>query len=126
MPQMMLGKYKFEVNSAVYQSLTRKSTYKWAEQERINQKPILQFTGQGADAISLHGVIYPHFKGGLGQINTLRESANKGEPLLLISGLGDVFGDYVITDISEKHTHFTEDGAPLKMEFTLNLKEYSQ
>ena len=127
MALMKYGKYKFEVDSAVYQSLSRKSTYKWSEEQRTGKKPSLIFANQQADTISLPGVIYPHHsKKGLQQINILRQMAAARKSYVLVNGDGKIVGDYVIVAISEKQTVFTDAGQPLKIEFTLSLKEQSK
>ncbi len=74
MPEMMmqLGTFQFSLDRAAYQELRRNVEYRWAQMQRINHRPSLQFVGVGLESIDLRGTIYPHFRGGLGQIDALR------------------------------------------------------
>jgi hypothetical protein len=83
---LSLGEYQFSVDTAAYEQLCRRSEYRWARMERISHRPSLQYVGMGLEEIELRGVIYPHYKGGLGQIDSMREEAAKGKPLILVSG----------------------------------------
>jgi phage protein U len=92
---MQLGGYQFSIDNAAYQRFFRSSEYRWAAIERVGKNDALQFTGLGADTISLQGVIYPHFRGGLGPVDQMRRSAEIGFPLPLIAGPGTVLGGWV-------------------------------
>ncbi|MBX3457037.1 MAG: phage tail protein [Candidatus Paracaedibacteraceae bacterium] len=123
---LALGPYRFSLNTSAYQSLKRSSEYRWPSIERIGKEPLLQAIGAGSDRIDLDGVIYPHFRGGLGQINAMRDSAQRQEPLMLINGQGNVLGRFVITQIEESQNTFLADGAPRKIEFRLSLERYGE
>lgn len=58
---MMLGQYRFSIDSAAYQTFTRSTEYRWEEQKRLGKDPAMQFVGPGTDTITLEGTIYPHF-----------------------------------------------------------------
>lgn len=121
---MALGGYRFSIDSAAYQELKHSQAYRWQAQERLQRRPAMQFLGAGEESIELSGVIYPHFKGGLEQLNTMRTEANKGQPLLLVDGLGFVWGQWVITQINEGQSFFQGNGQPLKQSFQLKLVNY--
>lgn len=123
---LALGPYRFSLNTSAYQSLKHSSEYRWPSTPRIGKEPLLQAVGQCSDRIDLDGVIYPHFRGGLGQINAMRDSASKQEPLMLINGLGEVLGRFVITQIEETQNTFLPDGVPRKIEFRLSLERYGE
>jgi phage protein U len=72
----------------------------------------------------LAGTIYPHFKGGLRQVELMRLVARAGNPLLLCDGLGWVWDRWVITGVEETKSVFMADGAPRKIEFVLTLSSY--
>jgi phage protein U len=86
----------------------------------------MQFVGPGTDTITLEGTIYPHFKGGVSQVDSMRSQASTGEPLMLISGNGKAFGRWCITSISDTQTTFIKNGAPRKVTFSLTLKKYGE
>lgn len=123
---LALGPYRFSLNTSAYQSLKRSSEYRWPSIERIGKEPLLQAIGPGCDRIDLDGVIYPHFRGGLGQINAMRDSAARQEPLMLINGQGNVLGRFVIAQVEESQNTFLADGSPRKIEFRLSLERYGE
>lgn len=122
-----LGDYMFSLDTAAFQQLQRETAYRWAVLNRIGRAPARQFTGLGDDQITLNGVIYPHFRGGLGQLGLLRASAARGEPLALVYGFeraGQYCGRWVISKVHEGRTEFFQNGAPRKIEFSLQLEAY--
>jgi len=121
---MALGNFQFGLNSAAYQELTRSTEQRWASQDRFGQLAALQHTGPGAETITLPGVIYPEFRGGLGQLDRMRELAGRAVPLTLITGTGRILGRYVIERVEERQSVFAAAGLPRKVEFTLNLRLY--
>ena len=124
MPIATLGDFVFEIDSACFDALNRSTEYGWVKGDRILREPSQQFVGKGGDEIKLPGVIYPFWKGGLQKVDALREAAEKGEPLLLVRGDGEVMGRWCITRISEQQAHLTSDGTPRKQTFTLELARY--
>lgn len=122
---LKLGGYSFGISTAAYAQLRRVTEYSWAETARVGQAAALQFTGIGTDKITLDGVIYPHYRGGIGQLDAMRKVAGNGRPLLLVSGLGDVLGDWVIKRVAETQSNFARAGAPLSQQFSISLRRYS-
>lgn len=121
---MQLGFFQFALDSATYQRLSRSTEYKWARQARIGSTDALQFTGYGPETIELEGVIYPHFRGGIKQIDNMRTQANIGIPLPLVSGLGRVLGLWVVEAISEGQEVFAAQGIPQRQDFTMRMAKY--
>lgn len=121
---MMLGPYPFMLRTAAPQTVARRSEYRWEQQDRIGRKPARQFLGPGSDEITLTGEILPHFAGGFGQIDAMRLLAGRGKPMLLVSGRGDVLGQWVITQIESEDSEFWADGAPRVIGFTMTIAEY--
>jgi phage protein U len=126
MPDVMLalGDYRFSVDTAAYDSLRRRSEYRWAQLDRIAHRPSLQYVGMGMEEIDLRGVIYPHYRGGLTQLDLMRDEAGQGQPLDLVSGRGENLGKYCITEIEEEQSVFAMKGAPRAVEFRLRLRQY--
>ncbi|XPV77923.1 MAG: phage tail protein [Desulfovibrio sp.] len=121
---MKLGPLTFSLSTAAYESFQKNTAYRWESQSRFNNGPALQFCGHGEESVTLPGVIYPHFQGGLEQIDQMREVAAEGNPLLMVDGKGKLHGKWVIVSITEKQTVFFSNGTPRKMEFSLKLKRY--
>ena len=123
---LALGDYRFAIDTAAYQTLKRRQSYRWQSQERLLRSPAQQFVGLGEDTISLSGTIYPHYHGGLGQLNNLRKQAEMGGPLLLVDGLGFVWGQWIIVNIEETQSYLQSSGQPLKQTFQLQLQHYGE
>jgi len=121
---LALGKFKFEINTAAYQTFQRTANFKWQSQERIGRRPAQQYVGRGDETINLNGVMYPHFGGGIGQINAMVNMAAEGTPLDLLDGKGNSYGQWVITSVGETRTIFFSNGAPRKIEFRISIKNY--
>lgn len=121
---MALGRYRFSIDTAAYQELKHSQAYRWQVQERLQRRPAMQFVGAGEELIELSGVIYPHFRGGLQQLEAMRREASQGQPLLLVDGLGFVWGQWVIVYIDEGQSFFQGNGQPLKQSFHLKLVNY--
>jgi len=123
---MALGAYRFSIHTAAYQAFKRSNEYRWASTDVIGRSPVLQGIGIGPERIELEGVIYPHFKGGFGQVEQMRASASNYTPHLLVDGQGYVLGKWVITHIEEAQACFLANGLPKKITFRLSLEKYSK
>lgn len=127
------AQFRFAIDTAAYQSLQRRTEWRWPAQDRLWNDPARQFTGKGQDEITLEGVILPAFRGGLGQIKALRELADAAlrdgsgaRPLMLVTGYGDVLGEWVITGLEEEQPVIGPSGAPLEQRFRLSLAAYAR
>lgn len=123
---MALGDYRFSINTAAYQELKHSQAYRWQSQERILRKPAMQFMGEGEESMSFTGIVYPHVQGGVKQIEAMREEAGKGKPLLLVDGLGFIWGQWVIMQINEGQSFFMTNGQPLKQTFECRILNYGE
>ncbi|MBN2740063.1 MAG: phage tail protein [Rhodobacteraceae bacterium] len=121
---MALGAFRFGVNAGSYQTFRRSAEWRWEKLDRAGRAPVLQYLGPDADEITLEGVIYPHFKGGLHQVELMRAQAALGAPMMLVDGLGWVWERWVITGVEERKSVFLPGGAPRKIEFTVRLRAY--
>jgi phage protein U len=121
---MALGLFRFGVSQGTYQTFTRSARYRWEKLDRTGRAPALQFLGPDADEAVLEGVIYPHFKGGLRQVELMRLAARLGQPMMLVDGLGWVWDRWSIIAVEEKQSVFLADGAPRRIDFTIRLQAY--
>lgn len=124
-PQLMLGTFMFSLNSAAYQEFQRSTEHRWEPQTVFGEHEVLQYCGPGAETITLPGVIYCAYRGGTGQLDTLREMAASGKPQMLVTATGGVLGDYVVMSVQENQKVFAALGVPLKMEFQIELRRHS-
>ena len=123
---MKLGDFAFGIETAAYQTLARKNSWRWVEQARISRKPAQQAIGPGTEKLTIAGRIYPHWKGGLGQLPALRAVADQMQPQILVDGTGRVWGKFVITKLVETQKHINEQGQPHRQDFNLEIKEYGE
>lgn len=121
---LMLGGFKFSLNTAVFQQLERSTSYRWRAQERVGQFDALQYTGPADDRMRLPGVVYPDWKGGGGQMKQLRSLASQGRPLRLIGPGGEILGLWVIEGIDEGQSYYKPDGTFRRQEFTVYIRKF--
>lgn len=121
---MKLGPFQFGIWTAAYNEASRVSEWRWARQEVFGQPEALQYLGPGSETLTLTGAIYPEHRAGPGQVDAMRAAASKGEPLLMVSGQGNVLGKWVIEKIDEKQSVFAAGGVPRKQEFTMTLRRH--
>lgn len=121
---MALGTFRFGVNSASYQTWRRSASYRWEQLDRAGRAPALQFLGPDVEEVTMSGVILPHFRGGLRQVEGMRLVARTGQPFMLVDGLGWVWDRWVITRVEETKTLFLADGAPRQIDFQLTVRAY--
>jgi hypothetical protein len=121
---MALGVFRFGVSEGAYQKFSRDAGYRWNKVERLGRAPALQFAGPDTQDVTIEGTIYPHFRGGLRQVDLMRLRAGTGVPFMMVDGLGWVWQRWAITKVQERKTFFMSDGAPRKIEFTLSLQSY--
>ncbi len=123
---LALGDYRFSVDTAAYQELVRATGYRWTAQPRLGRPPARQFLGVGDDTVTLRGVVYPHHRGGLGQVDAMRAEAERGRPLPLVAGDGRVLGRWTILRIEETQPAHWAGGAPRRQDFRLELAAYGE
>lgn len=121
---LQLGSFQFGINTAAFQTLSRSNEWRWPSQDRFGKPPVLQHVGQGSETITLPGVIYPEWRGGLGQLDAMRELAGKGDPLTMVDGRGNTMGLWAIERIEEKQSVFADAGVARKVEFTIALRRF--
>ena len=75
---LALGQYRFSLQSAAYQSLSRQYQFRWASQAAMGVAPVMQFLGAGETKQTLQGEIYPFYRGGFGQLEAMAQEAGLG------------------------------------------------
>jgi phage protein U len=116
--------YYFNLDTAAFDELSRSTEFRWASQERLSRRPAQQAVGIGEEKITLKGTIYPGFKGGLKQLDTLRSIGAQLKPLTLTTGYGDVMGTWCLKTIAEEQGALMHGGIPRKQGFTLEFVRY--
>ncbi|MED5608479.1 phage tail protein [Pseudomonas sp. JH-2] len=118
--------YCFNLDTSAFDQLTRQSEFRWASQERLTRRPAQQSPGLGDERITLRGAIFPHWRGGLGQLDTLREIGARREALNMVTGYGRDLGVWCLTRIEEEQAALLHGGIPRKQSFTLEFVRYGE
>lgn len=116
--------YYFNLDTAAFEELRRQTSFRWAGQERLTRSIAQQAVGQGEDKISLKGAIFPGFKGGLKQLDTLRTIGRRLQPVNLTTGYGEVLGTWCLLNIEEDQSNLLAGGIPRKQSFSLEFVSY--
>ncbi len=119
MARVMLtwGEVAFGVETAAYQALRRAATYRIPAQERIANRPGLQFTGPGEETVSISGVMMPGYRGEPATFEALRAQGAAGTAHKLTSGTGEDLGRWALADVTEERSGLFDDGAARKIAF---------
>lgn len=116
--------YYFNLDTAAFDELRRSTEFRWASQERLSRRPAQQAVGIGEEKITLKGAIFPGFKGGIKQLDTLRSLGAQLKPLTLTTGYGDVLGTWCLKNVEEEQSALLQGGIPRKQAFTLEFARY--
>ncbi|MCE0916890.1 MULTISPECIES: phage tail protein [unclassified Pseudomonas] len=118
--------YYFNLDTAAFDQLRRQTRFRWAGQERLSRESAQQAVSLGEESINIRGAIFPGFKGGLGQLQTLRSIGRQLLPLSLTTGYGEVLGTWCLTSIEEEQSVLLAGGIPRKQGFSLEFVSYGQ
>ncbi|MGN6668638.1 MAG: phage tail protein [Trinickia sp.] len=120
---MSLDQFVFSLATAPYRELQRQRNWKHRTSSRVGVRDASQFTGAGADTITLNGLLAP--ENGIGEVASLDKLAmmgDSGDAYVLVDGIGNVYGAFIIDTLNETATYHTREGIPRKVEFSLTLK----
>ncbi|MEI2830233.1 phage tail protein [Pseudomonas mosselii] len=118
--------YYFNLDTAAFDQLRRQTRFRWAGQERLSRPSAQQAVSLGEESINIRGAIFPGFKGGIGQLQTLRSIGRQLLPLSLTTGYGEVLGTWCLTSIEEEQSVLLAGGIPRKQGFSLEFVSYGQ
>lgn len=127
-PNVILGKFPFALDNAMYQQLQRSTTHRISSHERVGKPPVYQNLGEGDDDLNLSGTIMPMFTGiesskALEKLRVMMK-AGKAYTLILIDSIdnqGDIRGNWFIVGVDETQSELF-GASPQKTEFQLKLK----
>lgn len=122
MAMAALGLFVFQLNTTPYQMMQINQKYRYGVNNRVGKRPAVQFIGLNNDDITLSGTLLPSLTGGRLSLLVLEQMAETGRAWSLIDGTGNIYGMYVIEEITQSKSEFFVDGAPRKIDFTLKLK----
>lgn len=116
--------YYFNLDTAAFDELSRKTGFRWAGQERLGRDIAQQAIGQGEDKLTIKGAVFPGFKGGLGQMDALRTIGAQLGPVSLTTGYGNVLGNWCLLNVDEDQSHLLPGAIPRKQGFSLEFVKY--
>ena len=103
---LVLGTLPFSVNTATYNKISKSYSSNWATQERVNNSPALQNTGDQSETMTISGVTFPHDSlGAKAALMALRELAASQESKFLFDLDGFIYGKWAITNIQQENTN---------------------
>ncbi|WP_236193630.1 phage tail protein [Pseudomonas faucium] len=116
--------FYFNLDTAAFDELQRKTAYRWTPQERLTRDIAQQAVGQGEDTLSIKGAVFPLFKGGISQLDTLRAMGRQLLPVSLTTGYGAVLGTWCLQRVDEDQSALLAGGIPRKQSFSLEFVKY--
>lgn len=119
-----LGDIKFELIT-YFNGLTETVSYNYAQHDRIENKPLLQFLGKNLLEENLKLNFHRTFCIPEDELNNLIEVADKAEPLKFIKGNGEYVGVFIIEEISKTTEQASPEGDLLSIQVDIRLKEYT-
>ena len=119
---MCLGMFVFSLSTLAYQNFQRQTEWKYASNGRVGTRNAHQFTGKGDDTITLSGWFAPEFNGTPLSLNLLRGMGDTGNAWMLVEGTGRIYGQWIITGVSEGRTFIGSNGTGKRIEFSVSLK----
>jgi uncharacterized protein len=120
---MALDQFVFSLATAPFRELQRRRNWKHRTSSRVGARDASQYTGPGDDSITLNGTVAQGESiGSRASIKQLADMGDTGDAWVLVDGVGNVYGAYVIEGLDETQTYHTAEGVARKIEFTLTLK----
>ncbi len=119
-----LGDIKFELIT-YFNGLNENVSYNYAQHERIENKPILQFIGKNLQEENIKLNFHRNFCIPEDEIKNLIEVADTATPLKFIKGNGDYLGVFVIEEIGKTVEQASAEGDLLSIQVDLRLREYT-
>jgi len=119
-----LGNIQFDLIT-YFDGLSSTSAYNFAQHERINNKPILQYLGENLEELNIKLNFHSNFCNPKTEIQKLQTAAKTGKPLKFIKGNGDYIGAFVISEISEEIIQTSNEGSLISVKAEVKLLEYA-
>ncbi len=123
---LVIGEFKFSVATTAFESLSKKVSYRWAENKLSKGNSVLFFSGADNEEISIKATLYPLIGGKNAReaFDRLKAIAAAGKEQIVIDSSGRSLGRWVITALSCHLSAFSAAGDAKKIEIDINLKEF--
>lgn len=119
-----LGDIKFELIT-YFNGLNETVSYNYAQHDRINNKPILQFLGKNLLQESIKLNFHRNFCVPEDEIKKLTDVADATTPLKFLKGNGEYVGVFVIEEIGQAIEQAAPEGTLMSVQVDIRLKEYT-
>lgn len=119
-----LGDIKFDLIT-YFNGLNETVSYNYAQHDRIENKPILQYLGKGLLEESLKLNFHRTFCVPEEELNSLIEVADNATPLKFIKGNGEYVGVFVIQEIGKTIEQASPEGDLIAIQVDIKLREYT-
>lgn len=119
-----LGDIKFELIT-YFNGLSETVSYNYAQHERIENKPIIQFLGKNLQEENLKLNFHRNFCTPEDELKKLVEVADLATPLKFIKGNGEYVGIFVIEEIGKTTEQASPEGDLISVQIDIKLKEYT-
>ena len=119
-----LGDIKFELIT-YFNGINETVSYNYAQHERIENKPLLQFLGKNLIEENIKLNFHRSFCVPEDEIKNLVEVADNATPLKFIKGNGEYVGVFVIDEIGKAVEQASSEGDLLSVQVDVRLREYT-
>jgi hypothetical protein len=121
---LVIGPLEFEAATGPhFNSLRHEYEMTWPQHDRFGVAPHYQFTGAGPEELEIDGTVYPEYFRGFEEVRNLPRSGSR--PLVVASGSGDVYGQWIVKNVGNMQTYFDRSGNPRKVEFSIRLAKFN-
>jgi uncharacterized protein len=116
---LILGAIPLGVNTVTYNNIKKQYNTSWAKQDRINNTPILQNTGNQSESMSISGLTIPSSNATeLAALVTLKELSSSATPNFMFDTDGAIYGKWVIDSFSQDESNGDQTT------YSMNLQRY--
>jgi phage protein U len=121
----------FQLGSIVYSGATAPSSLdiggsaSYAEHALLVGKPMIQRVGSGLDSLTMSLRLHQGHTIPEDRIAELETAMQSGEVMPLLTGAGDVLGEFVVTDVTKTMLALAPDGSIIECTVSVTLLEYS-
>ena len=122
----MIGALQFDTRPFNVDAFERKAGADLATKPVMGGREPTEFTGEGADEITLSGQLLPTKIGGLAQLEVAHEMRRRGARVPVMRGDGARLGTFAIIDMNEKHGELLASGVGFTVDYSIKLRRVQE
>ncbi len=116
-----LGDVEFSVSAGSFESLRRLTRWRIDRPDPIDGMGVPVHRGRFDDSVTLSGVVFPGYVGGLSSVERIRQLGDSAQSALLVDGEGAIYGRWFVEMLEEEQTHHTPTGKPRRIAYMMTL-----